>query len=53
MKEVRRRRRARRTRLAPWGWGAKAGERFLNSREIGWDRREAFEESEESEAADL
>ena len=43
MKEVRRRRRARRTRLAPLGWGAKAGERFLNSREIGWDRREAVE----------
>ena len=53
MKEVRRRRRARRTRLVPWGWGAKAGERLLNSREIGSNRRQAFEESEESEAADL
>lgn len=35
------------------GLQLKQGRGFLNSREIGWDRREAFEESEESEAADL
>lgn len=37
MKEVRSGR-ASRTRLPPRGWEAESGERFLNSREIGWDR---------------